>query len=342
MIRTTMEKHTINWLIRKETKGALDFSISIQRKEVWDLEHKSNLIGAVLFGIPLESLLFEEDGQGGYLVLDGKQRSTTIIRYLRGEFAISDKCKIKEINGESIIGKKFSELSEELQEELLEVELPISTLRPLTEDEREILFFMRNQAVSLTNIELTRVLLGNSAMNAVEELSANNFFNKTAIGSIAEKNKCKDQQVVLECLLLDCDKELGFSSKDLMAFAEDLKIEGISENQKKNMIDTFKYLDYAIYEKLSCLKKIHIPMVYKVAQEAIKRDLPGEVFFAWMNSFFDFIKENPNNEYNSAVSSSSAKLVQVRKRINYMLNHFNQYIDDYIGAYKILQIIENK
>lgn len=339
MIRTTMEKHTINWLNKKNSKGMLDFTISIQRKEVWDIEHKSNLIGAILIGIPVESLLFEEDGEGGYYVLDGKQRSTTILRYLNDEFEISSKCKVADVNGECITGKKFSELSEELQDEILEFELSVSTLRPLTEDERETLFFMRNQAVSLTNIELTRVLLGSDSMKIVEDLSNHNFLNKTAIGSVASKNKCKDQQVVLECLLLDSKKELGFGSKDLRQFAEELKEEGITESQKQTVIDTFEYLDLAILEKSRHLKKIHIPMVYSVAQVAMEQDVPGEAFFAWMEGFFESLKENPDNEYNNAVSSSSASLLQVKKRNVYMLNHFNENIEEYLGAYKIAEII---
>lgn len=99
MIRTTMEKHIVNWLNKQNKKGNLDFSISIQRKEVWDIEHRSNLVGAILIGIPVESLLFEEDGNGGYYVLDGKQRSTTILRFLNDEFEISPKCKISNVNG---------------------------------------------------------------------------------------------------------------------------------------------------------------------------------------------------------------------------------------------------
>lgn len=339
MIRTTMEKHTVNWLNKQNKKGNLDFSISIQRKEVWDIEHKSNLIGAILIGIPVESLLFEEDGNGGYYVLDGKQRSTTILRFLNDEFEISPKCKISNVNGEELIGKTFSQLSETLQDELLEFELSISTLRPLSEDDRETLFFMRNQAVSLTNIELTRVLLGSTSMKVVEDLSNHNFLNKTAIGSVASKNKCKDQQVVLECLLLDSNKELGFSSKDLRKFAEEIKEEGISDKQKEKVVETFEYLDSAIEEKSRYLKKIHIPMVYSVAQLAIEKNVPGEVFFNWMESFFESLKENPDNEYNNAVSSSSASLLHVKKRISFMLNHFNENIDEYLGAYKIAEII---
>lgn len=333
MIKTTMEKHTINWLRRENRKGNLDFSISIQRKEVWDLEHKSNLIGAILLGVPVESLLFEEDGEGGYAVLDGKQRSTTLLKFINDEFEISPKCKIQTVQGENLVGKKFSELSEGLKDEILEFELSISTLRPLTEEEREIVFFMRNQAVSLTSVELTRVLLGSSSMAKVEKLSKHSFFKKTGLSTVASINKCKDQQVVLECILLDTGKNLGFSSKDIRKFAEEIKEEGIDDSLENKFISTFNYLDSAIPEKSKYLKKIHIPMVYSVAQLAMKDNIPGEVFFDWMESFFKFLKENPENEYTNAVSSSSALLLNVRKRIDFIQRHFRDNVE---GASKVV------
>ena len=326
-IKTTMEKHTINWLKKKSEKNQLDFTISIQRKEVWDLEHKSNLIGAILLGIPLESLLFEEEGdKDGYKVLDGKQRSTTILSYLRDEFAISDKCKIAEIGDFEIIGKKFSDLDEDLQETILEFELSISTMRPLSEDDRELVFFMRNQAVALTNIELTRVLLGSSSMKVVEDLAKHNFISKTAVGSETNRKKCIDQQVVIECLLVDSEHELGFSSKDLKKYAEILKADGISDEAKDKIIKTFDYLDKVFAEKSKLLKKVHIPMIYKVAQVAIENEIATNVFNKWVEKFFEFLKNNPENEYQYAVSNSSAQLSQVKKRTEFMMADFDKNV----------------
>lgn len=338
-IKSSVNKHTVNWLKKMSKRNALDFTISIQRKEVWDLEHKSNLIGAILLGVPIESLLFEEDNNEGFLVLDGKQRSTSILQFLNDEYAISNKCKIREINGQSIVGLKFSELPEDFQEDILETELSVSTVRPLTDEDRELLFFMRNQAIALTNIELTRVLLGGSAMKDVEDLSSHNFISKTAVGSTSHKNKCTDQQVVLECIQLDDGLEFGFDSKSIKEYAEIVNEKGISKEQKDNVLKVFNYLDKAIEEKSKHLKKVHIPMIYSVAKKAIELEVEGRVFEYWMNEFFNYLKENPDNEYNQAVANSSAKLTQVKKRIKFMNEHFDENLQTCIGAGELLNIM---
>jgi hypothetical protein len=326
MIKSSMEKHTISWLLRKSNEKALDFTISIQRREVWDNEHKSNLIGAILIGIPIESLLFEEDGEesNGYLVLDGKQRSLAILQFLRDQYAISDNCKVKEINGETIIGKKYSELPVDLQEALKEYELTIAVLRPLSEEERELIFFMRNQAVSLTKVELTRVLIGSKVLDVIEKIVEHPFLSKVNISS-SKSNRYQDQQVILECLILEMGKDYSFSGKDLMEFAGVLRNEGIGEEAKNNLVATLDYLNKAIPKKNRSLRKIHIPMLYTVAKKAVSDGISGNAFFNWMEKFFKDIKE-ATNEYTEACSSRSAQKASIKARIKYMIEHYERNV----------------
>lgn len=318
-IRSTMEKHELRWLIRMNRDKLLDFSIAIQRKEVWDIKHKSNLIASALIGVPIESLLFEEDGVNeGYLVLDGKQRGTAFIQFIRGDYAISSSCKIQEVDGINIIGKFFNDLPENLQDRLLETELTISTLRPLTEDERETIFFMRNQAVALKNTELTRVLLGTENMATVHQLCSHEFFKKCNIST----KGYVDQQLTLECLLLETGKDYGFSGADMSKFAEELKVEGISDELKTTLNTVFDYLNTAFVEpKFRLLRKIHVPMIFTVAKIAIKEGVSPQEFFTWVKKFFKDTMGD-NNDYVKAYSNSSAVKSNVQKRIAYMTEHY--------------------
>jgi len=318
MIKSTMEKHELRWLVRMNNYKKLDFSIAIQRKEVWDLKHKSNLIASVLIGIPIESLLLEEDGvDDGYLVLDGKQRGTSFIQYVRGDYAIDSTCKIQEIDEVNIIGKYFSDLPEGLQNRLLDSELTFSVLRPLSEDERETIFFMRNQAVALKNTELTRVLLGSVNMDIVHSLCSHEFFTKCNIST----KGYVDQQLTLECLLLETGKDYGFSGADMSKFAEELKTEGISNELKETLTKVFDYLNNALVEKFRLLRKIHVPMVYSVAKIAMINGLSPEEFLIWVKKFFEDTMGD-NNDYVKAYSNSSAVKANVQRRIVYMTEHY--------------------
>ena len=324
MIKGFIEKHTVNWLFRKSIEKELDFTISIQRREVWDIEHKSNFIASLLIGIPVESLLYEEDGDG-YLVLDGKQRSLTIIQFLKDEFEISSKCKVSEVSGEEIIGKKFSELSENLQETLKEYELSIAVLRPLSEAERELVFFMRNQAVPLVNMELVRVLMGREVLKDVEKLAGHGFMSKVNLSS-SKTNRYQDQQVLLECMVLETESDYSFSSKDLKAFVAALREVGVSSKVKDSITNTFDYMNRAIPEKMRPLRKLHVPMVYVVAKQAVADNVPEETFRAWLEQVFEDIKGD-DNKYIDAYEAGTAKKSSINARIKFMTEHFNDYIE---------------
>ena len=69
-----------------------------------------------------------------------------------------------------MVDQKFSGLPEELQNRILEYELSISILRPLDATDRATVFFMRNQAVSLSKMDLSLVILGEDAMNVFTDL----------------------------------------------------------------------------------------------------------------------------------------------------------------------------
>lgn len=309
----------VDWVRRKNNSNALDFTFAIQRKEVWNLEHKGNFIGAILQGIPIESLLFEEDAnnEGCYLVLDGKQRLTTLLQYMKDEFVVTNKCKIQEVDGISIVDKKFSELPEFLQERLKEYELNIAVMRPMTEDERELLFYMRNQAVSLTKIELTRVLMGSEALRTITALAQHPIIKKLNLSS---SKSYRDQQVIMEILVLETGKNMSFEGSALMKFAEECKREGINKEVTETLIKVFDYLDAVIPKKMP-IAKVHIPMLYLVAKRAMADNVDGEVFFKWIKKFF---KENKgaDSEYSKACDSGLLQKSKIQTRIKLMTDHY--------------------
>jgi hypothetical protein len=324
MIKFTTEKHTVSWLLRKSIGNALDFTIAIQRKEVWDDMHKSNLIASVLLGVPIESLLFEEDGEDGYLVLDAKQRSLTLISFLKDGFSISDKCKVSKIDGVDIIGKKFSELSQDMQEKIKECELPISTLRPLTEDEREIVFFMRNQQVPLSKMELIRSVLGSRALEIVEKLTAHNFMTKINL-STSKTNRYQDLQVILEIMMHELDKDCSHSGSDLTEFAKEIREAGVSKELMEKVFKVFSYMDEAFTKKVKALRKVHVSTMYVVGKRAFSDGVAPKTFDNWVMKFFADIKGN-DNEYNQATDSGVNQKQNIKKRIAFALKHYEENI----------------
>lgn len=83
------------------TNGDLDLNAPYQRGDVWGLKRRQQLIRSLFLNIPIPSILvnhrmeagFHEPGYSqqrnwAYAVVDGKQRVSTMLMFMRGEFGV--------------------------------------------------------------------------------------------------------------------------------------------------------------------------------------------------------------------------------------------------------------
>ena len=314
-IKSNLDKHTVSWLNRQNTEGKLNKNISIQRKEIWDAEKKSNLIVSLLLDIPIESLLFEEAEKGSHNVLDGKQRTLTLCAYVEDEFALSPKIRIKEIGGQPLVGMKFSGLPEEMQNSILDYELSISVLRPLEENDRATVFFMRNQAAALSKMDLSRVLLGEKHLNEFQKICEHPFLRGKIKLTEPARRKNEDLLILLQYLLLLKRPEAGFSGTEVMALCDDINSGEVdlSDVSYETVLD---YLDQAFTEKRQYLKKVHVPIALFVANQAMAKGVEPNDFAEMLDAFFGEL--NQEEEYMAACLSGSSKRANVQTRLRIM------------------------
>jgi hypothetical protein len=77
-------------LYRKYTNKTIKLDPDFQRESnVWTLKQKSELIESILIGIPLPIFYVKEDKKGNLILIDGRQRLSTIFDYLDNKFALS-------------------------------------------------------------------------------------------------------------------------------------------------------------------------------------------------------------------------------------------------------------
>ena len=314
-IKANLEKHTVTWLKSQDTAGKLNKNISIQRREVWDAEKKSNLIVSLLLSIPLESMLLEESENGSHNVLDGKQRTLTLCTFVGDEFALSPKIRKKEIEGTELPGLKFSMLPEELQSKIMEYELSISILRPLDSEDRATVFFMRNQAAPLSKMDLSLVMLGEEAMDVFSRLCDHDFMQEKIKLTAPARRKHDDLSILLQYLILRSRPGMGFSGAEIMNFCDDIK-NGEAELPGEETTALLDYLNEAIPEKRAYLKKVHVSVVLHVAQLAKEKGIAAEEFGARLDSFFEYLPDD--GAYMAACRSGSAKRVNVQMRVQIM------------------------
>jgi len=98
------------------SKNLLELVPDFQRESGWSLLAKSSLIDKILRGKPIHSMSIRQEINGSRtkkILIDGKQRLTTIIEFTNDKFALSD------TQDKELVGKFFSTLTEDLQKKIL-------------------------------------------------------------------------------------------------------------------------------------------------------------------------------------------------------------------------------
>src|SRR6186713_1711239 len=103
------ERRTAEDVVRRIEKGRFVLDPDFQRDFVWNDKKQSRLIESILMRIPLPVFYVAEDTQGRLIVVDGRQRLTTLQRFLSGELSLFLEDR------QELHGKTFNTLDVRLQ-----------------------------------------------------------------------------------------------------------------------------------------------------------------------------------------------------------------------------------
>lgn len=74
-----------------------------QRDYVMDVKIASRLIESVLLNIPIPTVYLCEELDGRFSIIDGQQRMTSFVKYLKNEFALKGLEELSELNGKNLV-----------------------------------------------------------------------------------------------------------------------------------------------------------------------------------------------------------------------------------------------
>lgn len=163
---TPSKKHKsykLSTLVQFMKSKSLDLAPDYQREAVWSKEQKCGLIDSILNDFDIPKLYWFEKGKNLFEVVDGKQRLTTIYEFMQDGFALT---------AEPYKGKKFSDLSMDDQQRVMEFEVMVMQLSG-DKWEPEVLrdMFLRLQkGTPLNPAEKRKALMGKLG-KTVDELS---------------------------------------------------------------------------------------------------------------------------------------------------------------------------
>lgn len=153
-------------LYRRYQRKKLDPQPFFQRYQVWSKQKESRLIESILLDLPIPLVYLAEEPDETTTVIDGQQRLMAIFRFLADDYALVGVSP-------KIEGRKFSHLSEELQDRIEDSK--ISVVKVLKESDPEVKFLLFQRlnegSTSLNDQELR---------NCVHRGNYNNWLKKLA------------------------------------------------------------------------------------------------------------------------------------------------------------------
>jgi hypothetical protein len=152
-------KQFVTWNEKKQ----LDMNPPYQRNVVWSDNKKRALIESIMRSCPIPSLMLSQH-DNKRVVLDGKQRLTSILEFVNNKFALM-------IDNKPLY---FKNMDGKDQSDFLNKTLPVSVTENLTTDDEALIFERINRAEKLSDGERIE-----SFFKSPLAMRRNQFFNKS-------------------------------------------------------------------------------------------------------------------------------------------------------------------
>lgn len=236
-VLTQSKDYSLKTLKELYDDGDLITNPDYQREFVYTDKESSSLIESLLLGIPIPTVYLCEENDETYSVIDGQQRITSFVKYLKNEFALTGLKVLRDLNG-----KLFKELDEPFQKKLKNSTIhAICLCKESQELKYEIFARLNLGSKHLNSQEIRNCIYRGSFNNMLNDLAKNTknlpeLFSK----SKSENNNRKAyQERILRFFALRDYANYGSSiSKTLNTYMS--KHQNDTDEELKKMKDLFK------------------------------------------------------------------------------------------------------
>lgn len=161
--------------------------------DIWSTKNKSLFIESVILNIPIPSIYLSEDSKGTLIVIDGRQRLSTLFDFMEDKFRLTGLSILHHLNG-----KKYSKLVGEFAKYKTKIEdrsLHIAKLRYGTSDTFVIETFERvnTKGAKLNAQEIRNAINQGKSTELLNQLS--DYYDKER--KIVDKKRMKDKYLIL-------------------------------------------------------------------------------------------------------------------------------------------------
>lgn len=323
-VRVTKKDFSIYELYRKYKKQQLVLEVDFQRNTVWGPKQKCELIESILMGLPLPIFYFKQQNNSTYVVVDGKQRLSTLFEFLNNGFTLKSLKILKFLNG-----KKFKDLTDELgiyQSQLEDYQVYSHVILPPTPD--KILFDIFDRVnrggTKLNKQEIRNALYHGRGLKMITAVTKSEEFVKATRIEHKKDSRMKGSYLVTRFLafyllfngLLDKDRKQYEYTGDLddlievtltklnQTLLEELEQIGkftikclerandiLGKGAFRKEVNESKPINMNIFETtlyfMALMQKNNVVVPQKVVYEALKRTINSDEFLDYIGNSRD-------------------------------------------------------
>ena len=335
-----VDKTRAEWTIRKAVEfldqNTLIWENAVQRGFVWDKDktRMSEFILSLIYERPIPPIYVGKIN-GVYSAMDGKQRITTVQKFMHDEFELEGLDPIEIYDSETGENEEvdintllFSELEECLQDAIKDATITAIVINDPTEDEMCEYFYYLNNGMALNAITSTRAKA--KSRHVITELGKHGLF-KNALTSKAFERYTNEDIVVKSYAMLHED-EPSMETKVIRKLMEKIDI---TDEDKNNLIEVYDRI-LAMYWKIDdkkvakrLLTRTHMISIVPVVWDSLVNGPSNEQTAEWFTEFFSGKKSATiSSVYNTYAGSGSSRKEAVKHRLDELMKHYKGYFFD--------------
>ena len=323
--RAFKDSWSVNSFKKRFEKGEINFDNPIQRGIVWNKVMSSLYIHSLLYDVLVYQKPFlVSKKENGVDILDGKQRGTSLIKFINNEYALTGLQKEPSIilRGEpyNINGKYFKQLDEDLQMKILDFQIDMAILENAPVEIEALFFDRSNGGRAMAKIDLARSK--NRSIDVVKEIAQHEIFK--AMFSDKQLIKLPQDEIVVKTWQALNETDPDYSSKHFNDLMEELEITDENKQQIMSVYDKVfeAYKNVLIKDKEvsnMIMKKTHFLTYVAFVEQFESVDKLTE----WLMLFYG----NMPTEYVEASKQQTTSSKNTTTRINIVKESVEKFLN---------------
>lgn len=186
--------YAIDFLVQQFRENEFYIPDEYQRKFIWQEQNKTEFIESILLGLPIPFMFFSDTDDGRCEIIDGAQRTSTLVSFLDNELSLSNLKRLTKLNG-----FLFSDLPDYFKRKFNKTTMRIIVLSDETtiETRKEIFDRINTGGVRAKPIEVRRGRYSGAFMEFLKECSEHPLFSKVCPVSDNAKKRYEHLELVL-------------------------------------------------------------------------------------------------------------------------------------------------